>query len=278
MMESIIRAAEQANAEADGDYRKDGLLYCGKCDTPKQCRVPILGMERIVPCLCKCGKEERDSEEQEAKKTEALRLMRDRRQQGFPDAEMQSWTFDRDDNANPSLSKLARNYADHFPEMLQMGKGLLLYGEVGTGKTFIGACIVNAVIDAGYTAQATNFGRIVNAVNSSYEDRQEVYDELNSYDLLMIDDLAAERDTEYMQEIVFNVIDARARNRKPLIITTNLTGEELNNPGDTRKKRIYSRLYELCLPFEVKGKDRRKLKLQSEYQELRNILGGGKDA
>jgi len=272
-MEQIIKAAEQANGAVFGDYEKDGLLYCGKCDTPKQCRIDFLGLQRKVPCLCKCGKEQRDAEEQAVKKAESLRLMRDRRTEGFPDAEMQSWTFDKDDRSNPALSNLAHNFADNFSEMLRLGKGLLLYGEVGTGKTFIGACIVNAVIDKGYTAHATNFGRIVNQVNSRYEDRQEIYDELNSYDLLMIDDLAAERDTEYMQEIVFNVIDARARNRKPLIITTNLTAEELNNPGDTRKKRIYSRLYELCVPFEVKGKDRRKAALKENLTEIRSLLG-----
>ena len=249
------------------------LAICERCGTPRECIINVLGVERKVPCLCQCGKAQRDADEQAAKKTENLRLIRDRRNDGFPDAEMKAWTFDKDDGGNPELTAVAKQYTNNFHDMLKMGKGLLLYGEVGTGKTFMGACIVNEVINQGYTAHATNFARIVNAVNAHYEDRQDIYDELNGYDLLMIDDLAAERDTEYMQEVVFNVIDARCRNRKPLIVTTNLTAKEMKNPDDTRKKRIYSRLYELCIPIEAKGKDRRREKMAQDYHSLKPLLG-----
>jgi len=76
-----------------------------------------------------------------------------------------------------------------------------------------------------------------------------------------------------MGEIVQNIIDSRYRSGKPLIVTTNLTGEELQNPADIRKQRTYSRLYEMCIPFCVKGNDRRQKKLRSDYAGVKNLLG-----
>ena len=89
----------------------------------------------------------------------------------------------------------------------------------------------------------------------------------------MIDDLAAERDTEYMWEQVMNVVDSRYRAGLPLIVTTNLTAQELSSPSDVRKARVYSRLLEMCLPFHVEGADRRRVKAHDDVAELRGLLG-----
>ena len=106
-----------------------------------------------------------------------------------------------------------------------------------------------------------------------FEEKQQYIDGLKRFDLLIIDDLASERDTEYMGEIVQNIIDSRYRSGLPLIITTNLTAEELKHPAEIRKQRIYSRLFEMCVPVEVKGYDRRKKKLVMEHEEMSKILG-----
>ena len=119
----------------------------------------------------------------------------------------------------------------------------------------------------------TNFARLVNTISGMYGGKQEYIDGLNQFDLLVIDDLASERDTEYMGEIVQNIIDARYRSGLPLIVTTNLTSEELKFPAEIRKQRIYSRLFEMCVPVEVTGTDRRRQKLINEYDEIGNLLG-----
>ena len=75
----------------------------------------------------------------------------------------------------------------------------------------------------------------------------------------MIDDFAMERSTEYVNEIVYNVIDSRYRSGKPLIVTTNLSKKDLDNPPDIDNERIYSRIKEMCFPVEVKGTDRRSI-------------------
>jgi DNA replication protein DnaC len=76
-----------------------------------------------------------------------------------------------------------------------------------------------------------------------------------------------------MQEIVYNIIDSRYRAGLPMIITTNLTSEELKNPQEITNKRIYDRVLERCLPVEVKGKNRRHSKLTESFGELNDLLG-----
>jgi DNA replication protein DnaC len=275
--EQIIDAAEKAAAEnikaEQGDFIHDGLLHCGKCKTPKQCRVNILGKERTPYCLCKCETEKRDREEAERKRAERERKAREMRRVGFPDSDMQKWTFANDDLQNPRITQAMQKYVENFPELRKKGQGLLLYGTVGTGKTYAAAEVANALIDKGYSALVTNFARIANTVGGMYGGKQDYYDSLNRFDLLVIDDLAAERKTEYMQEIVYNVIDSRYRAGLPMIITTNLTAEELKNPQDITNKRIFDRVMERCLPIEVAGRNRRHQKTAASFSELNSLLG-----
>lgn len=275
IVNGIAANAEKTNAGKPGDYINDddGLLYCGKCHTPKQCRVEIFEKVQTVYCICKCRSDQLEAERAEQKRREWQHHIKQLRRFGFPDAEMQKWTFDKDDHANEKISDVARNYVKNFAEMKKRGKGLLFFGSVGTGKTFISACIANALIDEGRACLVTNFSRLVNEIQTGFEGKQAKIDRLNDFDLIVIDDLAAERDTEYMGEIVQTIIDSRYRAGLPLIITTNLTGEELKKPIDIRKQRIYSRLFEMCIPIEVQGKDRRKKILKDEFNEIGNLLG-----
>ena len=106
-----------------------------------------------------------------------------------------------------------------------------------------------------------------------FEGRQQYLDSLNNFPLLVLDDLNTERQTEYMMEIVYNVIDARYRANLPLIVTTNLTREELMNPADMRYKRVFSRLFEMCTPIEVVGADRRHAALKNDIAATKQLLG-----
>lgn len=266
------KAAEEIKAE-QGDFIVDGLLHCGKCGTPKQVRVDLFGQIRTPMCLCKCEAERRDMEEEERKRQAFERKIAELRRMGFPDEEMQKWTFANDDHANEYISTIARNYVENFSEMMENGKGLVFFGQVGTGKTFAAASIANALIDKGHPCLVTNFARLVNTIFGMYEGKQDYIDSLNRYHLLVIDDLAAERNTEYMNEIVYNIIDSRYRAGLPIIITTNLTATELKNPADISKKRIYSRLFDMCILVEVSGEDRRRKHLKQDFAKYKDILG-----
>lgn len=268
----IEQANKTANIAPDDYVGEDNLYYCGKCHTRKQTAVEVFGDTRIVPCICRCRADELQAEEDARKQREHFDNVMRMRSVGFPEKAMSTWTFANDDGSNPQMTNAMRKFVDNFQTFQKEGKGLLLFGTVGTGKTFLAACVANALIDKGIPCLVTNFARIANEVQGMFEGKQEYYDNLNKFPLLVIDDLSAERKTEYMQEIVFNVIDARYRANLPLIVTTNLTREELLHPSGLTYQRIFSRLFEMCTPIEVSGADRRQKALREDIGKYKELL------
>lgn len=270
----IAARAAQQYAEQPGDYRDaDGLLMCGKCHTPKQVRQPFLGRVKVLACACKCVVANNRREADAKRKRDRMQYLDSMRRTGFPDAEMRKWVFRNDDGGNSTLMSIAHKYVANFDEMRANGTGLLLYGNVGCGKSFAAACIANALIDTGTPCMMTNFTRIINRLQESFAGRQKYIDNLSRFDLLVIDDMAAERNTEYVWEQVMTIIDARYRSGLPLVVTTNLTIGELADPADIRRQRVYSRLKEMCVPIEVTGADRRTRKMERNIMSAKSLLG-----
>ena len=178
--------------------------------------------------------------------------------------------FENDDKCGDAQSmKSIFLYAENFEKMLSMHKGLLIYGDIGVGKSFAAACAANRIIEKGYKCKMTDFSKIINMLWGMTSGKQEYIDKLNAPDLLIIDDLGAERDTEYANEIIMNVISARCKSGKPIIITTNIIPKEFT---EIKKQRIYSRLYEMCIPINFKGQDRRQKIMADDYMQLKELL------
>lgn len=264
--------AEKAIKTEDGDYIEDGLLHCGKCRTPKQCRVEVMGMIISPKVLCECGKEQQKLEKEKAENQELLDRIRKYRSIGFPESQMKSWTFENDDRSNEKLTNMAKRYVDNFDTFYKDGKGLLLLGGVGTGKTYIACMIANALIDKDYPILVTNFARILSTLQGTF-DKQNYLDSLNRFKLLVIDDLGSERDTGYAKELVFSIIDSRYRSGLPMIITTNLSLQKMATETDIAYKRVYDRVLERCYPVEVSGDSRRMKKLINSREGMKKILG-----
>ena len=256
----------------EGDFIKDGLLHCGKCGTPKQCRVELMGRIISPKCLCKCEVERRAKEKEQEEKQELLERIKKYRKMGFPQSQMEEWTFENDDKGNERLSNMAMRYVNNFDDFYKDGKGLLLYGGVGTGKTYIACMIANALIDKGYPVLVTNFARILSTLQGTF-DKQEYLDSLNQFKLLVIDDLGVERETSYAKEQVYNIIDSRYRAGLPMIITTNLTMQKMATETEITDKRVYDRIIERCFPVEVAGESRRMKKLINSCDDMKKILG-----
>lgn len=188
----------------------------------------------------------------------------------FQDSALYGWTFENDNGKNPLINK-AKTYADKWSDMLSKNIGLLLWGEVGTGKTYFAACIANALVENCVSVKMTNFSTILNDL--FYEnDKNQYINRLNNHNLLIIDDLGIERDTEYALEQVYNIIDARYKSNKPLIITTNLSITEIKNPVDTAHKRIYDRVLEMCVPVKFDGENFRQQKATEKMEAIKTIF------
>ena len=264
--------ANNAIKTEEGDYVQDGLLHCGKCRTPKQCRVEVMGMTISPKVLCKCESERLEREAEAERIKERAERIKKYRKMGFPQSQMEYWTFENDDLGNEKLTNMAKRYVNNFGDFCKDGKGLLLYGGVGTGKTYIACMIANALIDKGYPVLVTNFARILSTLQGTF-DKQEYLDSLNQFKLLIIDDLGIERDTGYAKEQVFNIIDSRYRAGLPMVITTNLTMQQLATETDLADKRVYDRILERCYPVEVAGKSRRMEKLINSRDDMKDLLG-----
>lgn len=270
------RSASRPLAEDEYIDKTSGLVYCKKCHTPRQASVELGGTLFHPCCICQCQSEARELELAKEKQLQEQQRIARLKANGLQDASLRQFTFANDTGINPEMQK-AHSYVEHWPEMKATATGLLLWGNVGTGKSFFAGCIANALLDQGVPVLMTNFSRILNALTGMFsDDRNKYIDSLNHYSLLIIDDLGMERGTEYALEQVFNVIDARLRSNLPLIVTTNLTLDELKHPADLAHERIYSRVLERCIPMKINNQNIRQMKAQENFTRTKQLLSDTK--
>ncbi len=269
MFNQLIDAISANMQRPEDEYRDpEGVLRCKVCNAPVEVRIhiPELGIDKAVRCACACIQQREAADQERERRDEQARA----RKRCFDTPSMAACTFALDDRSNARVSDALRRYTDGFDGFMQDCKGLLLHGPVGTGKSFLAACVANAVIDQGRTARVTNFATLEGELQ---DNRLEALDRLNRYDLLVLDDLGAERQTDFKQELVYAIIDSRYKSGKPCIITTNLPIGEIKSPGDTASARIYDRVLQMCFPVEVTGPSRRRREVIDTFAGMKERLG-----
>lgn len=280
IMAGMIQKSLQ-NEEPGDYYGEDGFLYCGKCHTRKQHEITLPadgdGTERKVRVgiACKCQAAVLEAEERERERKDFEQRMEALRRDGITDPAYLRYTFAQDDRRNPDVTDVCLRYVQNWKEMKAENIGILFYGDVGTGKSFLACAIANALLGRLVSVSVTNFPRLLNAIQGTFDkERQRRIDSLQRYSLLVIDDLGVERDTAFSVEQVYNVIDTRARSGKPVIITTNLSMKDLQNPPSLAYKRIYDRVLEMC-PIRLKmvGESRRAGNANERRDLARRLLG-----
>ena len=270
--DSIIKRMTVTRLEP-GDYTgEDGLLYCGKCRTPKQFRMEAPPLEgRLLPHPCRCEQERLDREAAEQEARRHHQAVADLKRRGFTDPAMRGWTFANDNGKCPQM-KHAHFYVENWTAMQEENIGYLLWGGVGTGKSYFAGCIANALMEQEVAVRMTNFALILNDLTASFKGRNEYIARLCRAPLLILDDFGMERGTEYGLEQVYNVVDSRYRSRRPLIVTTNLSLQDLQHPKDTAHARIYDRLLEMCAPIRFSGENFRRATAQDKLARLKNLM------
>ena len=279
----VLRIAEMNNHIEDGDYvNEDGLLCCGKCGTRRQARiqVPFAGGDGsktlTVWVSCKCREDEARRAKQFEEDKHNLEALAQLRSHSLIRGKLCEATFDNfiENEKNSRYLKICKRYADSFDEMLKANQGLLFYGDVGTGKTFAAACIANSLLDRRIPVVMTSFFKIVPSMQSNMGAEESIVSKLNRAKLLIIDDLGAERDSAYAAERVYDIIDSRYTSNLPLILTTNLSLEEMKRCDDGKKKKIYDRIFELCHPVKFDGVSWRKKEAFKRATAMKEFLEG----
>lgn len=136
--------------------------------------------------------------------------------------------------------------------------GPMLMGGIGTGKTHFLNALVRELYLVGYTDR--NMVKLITSTELIYEIKNAiaqkttdtVLDRYKSVPVLLLDDLGAERITEWTQEQFYLIIDSRWRYRLPMAITSNY---ELPHISEMLGERIASRIAGMTQPFVIKGKD-----------------------
>lgn len=274
----LASIADSAGSLPDDYIGSDGLLYCGQCNTRKEREIIWLdGKPKKVPVMCKCRAEEERLKKEQMQKEEEMRSIQRAKISSMMDDTFRTACFANYQirNGNERHLKVAKKYCIEFSKMYERNQGLLFWGTVGTGKSYTAACIANYLLEANTSVVMTSFVRILQEMQGFDREREEIFtNKLNSVKLLIIDDLGAERSTDYALEKVYGIIDNRYRAKKPLILTTNLTLRQMQEATDIRYARIYDRIFEMCYPMEFSGVSWRKREAAQRYEETRKILEG----
>lgn len=256
-------------------YIENSLYFCGACKNPLQTKINLQGQEITVRAMCKCEEKEYEAEQEAFKKQQRELQTKTNKQNGLIVKEWKHCTFANDDGQTPKLIVLAKRYVTQWEKIKSENIGLLFFGGVGIGKTYATLCIANALLDAGERAIVTNFSRIINDLSNFDNDKNDYIHNLASCSLLAIDDLGTERQSDYALQIVESVIDERYKANKPIILTTNLSMAELQNPKDLKYARIYSRILSMTSPIKAQGEDRRKEEHSQKLELIREIFKDG---
>lgn len=275
MMNEVLKAiAERAGqniTRQEGDYEKDGLLHCGKCNTPKQCIVPLGDTFIKPPCMCECRKAEQEAERQAEQREKDARIIERYRIDGIKDEKLLHCTFAKDKQPDNKYSQFAKRYCEQWEKVKAENIGLIFYGDTGRGKSFLAACIANALIDKKVKVIYRTESDILDEIWDAKE-KTSYIDRIATVPLLIIDDFGTRRESSYAVEQFKKIIDKRYYSELPTIFTTNLIPDDFDKAKNIDEKRIYERVKAMGQFIEIKGKNWRQEEAAAKATALMGVL------
>lgn len=222
----------------DDEYEKDGAIYCKKCNTPRGGMIE----GRMIRCACKCQKEKLAAEEAEfarrMRQAEILSIKGSVLGKRYCGVSFSTTDRVKSKTFAAALER-CRKYCEVADAVLNKGWGIYLWGEAGTGKTHLAACIANELIERGYQVIMTNLSEITKNGKLSAE----YIGQLSDIDFLIFDDIGVDRvktstgDT-WLQERLYEIINSRYNNQKPTIFTSNYAIAELITERGVQKRTV----------------------------------------
>ena len=225
--------------------------------------------------MCRCEREEEEREKRKEEAAKDMEKIQRLRNASLLDEKLRGATFGafKVTKYNERNLKLCRRYAMKFDQMVEKDQGLIFWGSVGTGKSFAAACIANYLLDRKVPVVMTSFVKLLEVFQSGRDEETSILNRLGYAKLVIFDDLGAERGTDYALEKVYNIVDSRYRKSLPMILTTNLTIEDMKSEVDMRYRRIYDRVFETCYPMQFTGPSWRMKEASRRYKDMEELLG-----
>jgi DNA replication protein DnaC len=157
-----------------------------------------------------------------------------------------------------AIVSATRRFALTIDAQLDAGRGLWFMGPPGTGKTTLAMLVSKAASDAGRTVAIYSLPRLLNEIRDTHRAERshiDLLDRLTGVDLLHIDDVGAERSTDWVLEELYSIVNARYEEQRSMVITTNILDREALCEQITA--RTVSRLTEMCDELPLLGHDHR---------------------
>jgi DNA replication protein DnaC len=164
------------------------------------------------------------------------------------------------DKGRAPVVNAVREFADAIDDRLAEGRGLWLMGDVGTGKTTLAMIVSKAAVEAGHTVAIYSLPRLLARIRRTYDAETgedsylEFFERLTSVDLLHIDDLGAQKSSDWVLEQLYAIVDERYESERSMVVTSNLGYDELS---EQIGPRVVSRLTEMCQELPLYGEDLR---------------------
>lgn len=180
---------------------------------------------------------------------------------------------------NEYFYKLTMAYVKNYQKMLKENIGLIMYGPPGVGKSFMSFCIANYLLDSGMSVIAMTSNALITKIKEvsgfGSSEESKFIKNIQKAKLLIIDDLGGEHNSEWSKSKLYEIIDARYRSGRPLIITTNLNLKQLKAhlTGKDGMDRSVSRIKEMCKALEVNITPIRKKKTGNKQQSFDDVIG-----
>lgn len=249
------------------------IKCCEKCGDKIGIIINVLGVKRIVPIICSCRKKELEELQKLEEKKELDRRISLLIEQGIMDKQFLNNIFTNDNGTNIEVLNICKKYVERWQEMKKENIGIIFYGDVGRGKTFYASCIANELFKNGISICITSFPKIIDKLMNFSEESKLLIEKVKSQSLLVIDDFGVERETEYVSEQIFKILDDRLRVGLPTIITTNINISQLKEPKNLTQSRIYSRILEMCtLRVLVDNQNNREEKTNKKREIAKKLL------
>jgi DNA replication protein DnaC len=153
-----------------------------------------------------------------------------------------------------------RGFVDELDDRLGAGRGLWLFGDTGTGKTTLAMLVSKAALAEGHSVAIYSLPKLLARIRRTYDSEPggdsylAFFERLTSVDLLHIDDLGAEKRSDWVLEQLYALINERYESQRSVLVTTNLPHEELE---EQIGGRTVSRLSQICDEVQLRGLDRR---------------------
>ncbi len=221
----------------EDEYIKEDMIYCKKCNTARSVKVSF----GTVRCICKCQEQEIQERERQERQRERLQEIENLKVASLIGDRYKNVNFDETEIIENDSFKTAyircKRYCENADKVFNEGMGIYLYGDKGTGKTHLTACMANYLMEHRYQVLFTNFMEISKMIRSTFkkdsnQTENDYINRLATIDFLFIDDLGTERvqngeEDLWLQEKMFDVLNKRYNMKCPTIFTSNYSIKEL---------------------------------------------------